>query len=161
VEVINNSLAVMTAIAGAGFYYTIMTGLGGFAGPKGAVALTWSPQALALAALSIGAAVAYYGASGGIAIIVAVMWHEWGHVMAYRVAGHTDARFRLIPRFGGVALSNQSTKDHAADCFVTLMGHGFSVSLVVLHRDEFAAFLGRDGNRLEDLERRLRRGGAS
>lgn len=131
-EVITNSLAVMTAIAGAGFYYTIMTGLGGFAGPKGTLALTWSPQALALAALSIGAAVAYYGASGGIAIIVAVMWHEWGHVIAYRVAGHTDARFRLIPLFGGVAISNQSPASHAADCFVTLMGPGFSVSLVVL-----------------------------
>jgi hypothetical protein len=104
-ELIANSLAVTTAIAGAGFYYTIMAGLGGVAGPKGSFALTWSPQALALAVLSIGAAVAYYGVSGGIAIIVAVMWHEWGHVIAYRVAGHSDARFRLIPLFGCVALS--------------------------------------------------------
>jgi Zn-dependent protease len=131
-ELIANSLAVTTAIAGAGFYYTIMAGLGGFAGPKGSFALTWSPQALALAVLSIGAAVAYYGVSGGIAIIVAVMWHEWGHVIAYRVAGHSDARFRLIPLFGGVAISDQSPKDHAAECFVTLMGPGFSVSLVVI-----------------------------
>lgn len=119
------------ALAAAGFLFTFLAGLGGFLGPRGSLALTWSPKALFLAAISIAFAVAYFGVSGGIAIIVTIVWHEWGHVIAYRVAGHSDARFRLIPLFGGVAISNQSPKNQAASCFVTLMGPGFSISLVV------------------------------
>lgn len=111
---------------------TWLTGRGGYLGGKGSLTVTLSPQAMFMAAISIGAAVAYYGVSGGIAVIVAVMWHEWGHVIAFRVAGHSDARFRLIPLFGGVAISDKRPKDHATDCFITLMGPGFSVSLVVV-----------------------------
>lgn len=123
---------LVTGLALAGFAFTWLTGLGGYLGNKGSLAVTWTPQALFLAAISLGAAVYFYGVTGGVTIIGAVMWHEWGHVIAYRVAGHTDARFRLIPLFGGVAISNQSPKNHAASCFVTLMGPGFSVCLVVI-----------------------------
>jgi len=119
------------ALAAIGFLFTLLSGIGGFLGPRGSMALTWSPQALFLAAISIAFAIFYFGVSGGIAIIVTIVWHEWGHVIAYRVAGHSDARFRLIPLLGGVAISNQSPKNQAASCFVTLMGPGFSISLVV------------------------------
>ena len=131
-DLVGDSPAVVAGLAVAGFTFTWLTGLGGYLGNKGSLVVTWSQQALFLAAISIGAAVYFYGAAGGLAIIGAVMWHEWGHVIAYRVAGHDDARFRLIPLFGGVAISNKRPRDHATDCFVTLMGPGFSVSLVVL-----------------------------
>ena len=126
-----DQLTLGMGLAAAGFLFTFLSGLGGFLGPRGSIALSWSPQALFLAAISIAFAVAYFGVSSGIAIIITIVWHEWGHVIAYRVAGHSDARFRLIPLFGGVAISNQSPKNQAASCFVTLMGPGFSISLVV------------------------------
>jgi Zn-dependent protease len=115
-----------------GLALTWLTGWGGYLGHRNSIQVTWTPQAIFLAVISVGIAVAFWGITGGIAIIGAVMWHEWGHVIAYRVAGHDDARFRLIPLFGGVAISDQSPKNQAASCFVTLMGPGFSVSLVVL-----------------------------
>jgi len=127
-----DELGLVLCLAGIGFLLTWFTGRGGYLGGKGSLAVTWTPGAIGLAVLSIGLAVAYYGVTGGIAIVGSVMWHEWGHVIAYRVAGHTDARFRLIPLFGGVAISNQSPKNHAAECFVVLMGPGFSVSLLIL-----------------------------
>ena len=52
----------------------------------------------------------------------------------------TDARFRLIPLFGGVAISNRLPASHEADFFITLMGPAiclapmalaFSLSLVL------------------------------
>jgi len=122
--------ALVLAIAAVGFALTWLAGRGGYVGGPGSFSATWNPQTAMLAAMSVGAAVYYYGPAGGIAIVFSVLWHEWGHVIAYRVAGHDDARFRLIPFFGGVAISDQSPKNHAASCFVTLMGPGFSVSLV-------------------------------
>lgn len=127
-----DALGFALCLAGAGLLLTWLTGRGGYLARPGAPALTWTPQALALGGLTIVAAAFFYGLDTGIAIVGAVMWHEWGHVIAYRVAGHDDARFRLIPLFGGVAISNQTPRNHAADCFVALMGPGFSVSLVVI-----------------------------
>ncbi len=118
-------------LAAFGFVFTFLAGAGGFLAPRGSMHLSWSPKALFLAGLSIAFAVTYFGISGGIAVIVAVIWHEWGHVIAYRVAGHEDARFRLIPLFGGVAISNKAPRDQLSNCYVTLMGPGFSISLVV------------------------------
>jgi len=129
---LGDSPMVAIGLASAGFALTWLTGRGGFLGDKGSFSVSWSPKAILLAVVSIGAAVAFYEVSGGIAIIVAIMWHEWGHVIAFRVAGHRDARFRLIPLLGGVAISDKRPKDHATSCFITLMGPGFSVSLVVI-----------------------------
>jgi len=50
------------------------------------------------------------------------MIHEFGHVAAFRVAGHKDARFRLIPLMGGVAISDTPPETQADDFFITIMG---------------------------------------
>ena len=131
-DLISDNPAIIVGLAVAGFTFTWLTGWGGYLGNKGSLVVTWTSQALFLAAISIAAAVYFFGATGGIAIVGAIMWHEWGHVIAYRVAGHSDARFRLIPLLGGVAISNQRPRNHAAECFVVLMGPGFSVCLVVI-----------------------------
>lgn len=64
-------------------------------------------------------------------IIVGVMVHEYGHVIAYRLTGHRSPVFRLVP-FGGVAISDQRARSQAEKCYVALMGPGFSLALVVL-----------------------------
>ena len=64
-------------------------------------------------------------------IIVAVMFHEYGHVLAYRLAGHKSPKFRLVP-FGGVAISNEPCKTQAEQAYIALMGPGFSLALLVI-----------------------------
>ncbi|MBX2856628.1 MAG: hypothetical protein KTR21_16695 [Rhodobacteraceae bacterium] len=63
-------------------------------------------------------------------IIVAIMVHEYGHVLAYRLAGHSAPKFRLVP-FGGVAISNEPYKTQAEQAYIALMGPGFSIALLV------------------------------
>ena len=64
-------------------------------------------------------------------IIVAVMVHEYGHVLAYRLAGHRSPKFRLVP-FGGVAISDEPSKSQAENAYIALMGPGFSIALLVV-----------------------------
>ena len=63
-------------------------------------------------------------------LIVAVMVHEYGHVLAYRLAGHRDPKFRLFP-FGGVAMSGERPRSQVENAYVSLMGPGFSLTLLI------------------------------
>lgn len=64
-------------------------------------------------------------------IIVAVLVHEYGHVLAYRLAGHPRPVFRLAP-FGGVAFSDRPPASQAENAYIALMGPGFSIAFLVL-----------------------------
>ncbi|MCI4662180.1 MAG: hypothetical protein MRY63_10235 [Neomegalonema sp.] len=64
-------------------------------------------------------------------VILAIVVHEYGHVLAFRLAGHKNPKFRLIP-FGGVAISNEPPRNMGESAFVSLMGPGFSVLLVAV-----------------------------
>lgn len=89
-------------------------------------------RSLGLGVIAIAAAGYFYGPVFGAAIILAVMIHEFGHVAAYRVCGHADARFRLIPLLGGVAISDQHPTSQEKDFFITLLGPGICVAPMVL-----------------------------
>jgi Zn-dependent protease len=89
-------------------------------------------NALLMGAAAVGAAMYFFGPMFGLALIVSVMVHEFGHVAAFRVCGHTDARFRLIPLIGGVAISNQLPASQEKDFFITLMGPGICIAPMVL-----------------------------
>ncbi len=99
-------------------------------------------QSLGLGLLAIIAAGIYFGPLYGAAIILAVMIHEFGHVAAYRVCGHSDARFRLIPLLGGVAISNQVPFNQENDFFITLLGPGICIApmLLALVASEYLVF---------------------
>lgn len=86
------------------------------------------PNALGLAAVTVLAAVWFFGWMYGVAFVLAVMLHEYGHVAAYRVCGHSDAQFRLIPLIGGQAISSRLPSSHAEEVFITLMGPAFSLA---------------------------------
>ena len=109
------------------FGVTLGTGAilrGGFIlpGAQGFQLAGFDPNAAGLGALAIAVAIYYYGWMFGLALILAVIVHEYGHVVAFRVCGHSDARFRLIPLMGGVAISSRipATQDRAL--FIALMG---------------------------------------
>ena len=107
---------------------------GGFAvaGARGLRVIGFDTNAMGLGALAIGAAVYFYGWAFGAAIILSVALHEFGHVVAYRVCGHTDARFRLIPILGGVAISNRLPEAQDRAFFIALMGPAICLAPMAL-----------------------------
>ncbi len=105
---------------------------GGFSGQGNGTIVGMDMQGLLFAVISVGAAVWFFGPMFGLAIIVAVVIHEFGHVAAYRVAGHHDARFRLIPLVGGVAISDRLPDSQIKDFFITLMGPAIGIGPMLL-----------------------------
>lgn len=89
-------------------------------------------QALIMASLSIIAAVGFFGISTGTAFILTIVIHEYGHVAAFRVAGHHDATFRLVPLMGGVAISARKPDSQMHDFFITLMGPAICIAPTIL-----------------------------
>lgn len=122
------SLFVAAALVGV----TLHALRGGLVGRRGQTIAGMDPQALGMGVLAVVAAGWFWGPEFGAALIIAVAIHEFGHVAAYRVAGHADARFRLVPLFGGVAISNSMPATQMKDFFITLMGPGISVAPMVL-----------------------------
>lgn len=59
-------------------------------------------------------------------------WHEYGHVLAFRHAGHKRVRWRFIPFLGAVAWSDAPTRSQVERLYVAMMGPGFSLVLLVL-----------------------------
>lgn len=88
--------------------------------------------ALVTGLMAVAAAVYFFDPLYGLALVLSVMIHEFGHVAAYRVCGHADARFRLIPLIGGVAISSRPPASHAEDVFISLMGPGICLAPMVL-----------------------------
>ena len=96
---------------------------GGFVGPgRGLQVVGIESQGLAMGALAVLAAGYFYGTQFGAALILMVVIHEFGRVAAFRVCGRSDARFRLIPLFGGVAISDRLPASDLADFFIAVMG---------------------------------------
>lgn len=85
-----------------------------------------------LGAVSLAAAIWVFGSLYGLAIVLSIMIHEFGHVAAFRIAGHDDARFRLIPLLGGVAISDTPPRTQADDFFITIMGPAICLAPMVL-----------------------------
>lgn len=101
-----------------------VTGLalrGGFAG-AGWNRAGFDVNALGLSAVAITAAIWFFGWQYGLAFILAIILHEIGQIAALRVCGHRDAQFRIIPLFGGAAVSRSLPASHDRDLFISLMG---------------------------------------
>ncbi|MBT0958515.1 metalloprotease [Alphaproteobacteria bacterium KMM 3653] len=111
---------------------TLLSLRGGLVPEAGLKTHSFDQTGLALGVLAFGAAVLYLGPLYGVAITLGVLIHEFGHVAAFRVAGHRDARFRLIPLLGGVAISNRAPDSDLKDFFITLMGPGICLAPTVL-----------------------------
>ena len=104
---------------------------GGLRSPNRLSVAGYDPQGLGMGLLAILAAGYFFGPLYGAALILSVMIHEFGHVAAYRICGHADARFRLVPLLGGVAISSQAPASQEKDFFITLMGPGICLAPMV------------------------------
>lgn len=120
---------------------------GGWRGVRGFQIAGFDTSAVGLGVLAVVAAAYYWGPTYGAALIIAVVIHEFGHVAAYRVCGHADARFRLVPMVGGVAISNQIPARADKAFFITLMGPAINLGPMIfclalsdmMYRADFAS----------------------
>lgn len=67
-----------------------------------------------------------------LVFMASLAWHEYGHVLAFRQAGHQRVRWRFIPFLGAVAWSSAPTRTQLERLYIALMGPGFSLILLVL-----------------------------
>ncbi len=111
---------------------TFATLMGGWTSPRGMRVAGLDTTGIALAVAAVGAAVFFFGPLFGVALTLSVAIHEFGHVAAFRVCGHTDARFRLIPLLGGVAISNRVPATQENDFFITVMGPAICIAPMLL-----------------------------
>ncbi|MEZ5886097.1 MAG: metalloprotease [Paracoccaceae bacterium] len=105
---------------------------GGLRGHRGLRIVGLDPGAMGMGLLAILAAGYFWGPMVGAALILAVMVHEFGHVAAYRICGHADARFRLVPLMGGLAISNSLPASQEKQFFISLMGPAIGLAPMVL-----------------------------
>ncbi len=122
---------LLALIIALGILHGIWVSLrGGFVvpGARGFLIAGFDPNAAGLGALAIIVAIYFYGWIFGLALILAVIIHEYGHVVAFRVCGHEDARFRLIPILGGVAISNRLPATQGEAFFIAIMGPAINLA---------------------------------
>ncbi len=105
---------------------------GGWRGPRGFQLAGFDLNTAGLGLFAVAAAMYFWGVTYGIALMVAVVIHEFGHVAAFRVCGHADARFRLIPLMGGVAISSQVPASADKAFFIALMGPAINLGPMAL-----------------------------
>ena len=105
---------------------------GGLVSDRGLTIVGMDVEGVGLGLLAVLAATWYFGPLYGLAIVLSTMIHEFGHVAAFRIAGHDDARFRLIPLMGGVAISDTEPKSQIDDFFITIMGPGICIVPMIL-----------------------------
>lgn len=102
----------------------------------GTVARHSSPQqiknALITGALTFASFYALFGPSIAAALLIVILLHEIGHVIAMRWAGIPVRGIYFVPFFGGVAVGGHGAKSEVARGLVALMGPGFSLLTTTL-----------------------------
>jgi Zn-dependent protease len=105
---------------------------GGLLTPGGVRFAAVDAHALGFGAISVLIAGWYFGPLYSLALVMTVVVHEYGHVAAFRITGHDDARFRLVPLIGGYAISDRRPSTEAEEFFVSLAGPALSLAPMVL-----------------------------
>lgn len=123
-------MALILALGLCALTYLILKG--GWTAPNRAFKISFSKESIVLAILSIAAAVWLIGPVTGVALVCIIAIHEFGHVAAYRVCGHDDATFRLIPLMGGVASSNKAPDGPIHSFFISVMGPAICIAPTIL-----------------------------
>lgn len=87
---------------------------------------------MVMSAAAVALAMYLFGPLFGLALTSVIVLHEFGHVAAFRAIGHADARFRLIPLLGGVAISDRPPGTPVEAAFVALMGPAIGIGPMLL-----------------------------
>lgn len=84
-------------------------------------------NALVTGALTFASFFALFGTSIAAMLIVLILIHEAGHVIAMRWAGIPVKGIYFVPFFGGVAVSEERFRNEAERGLIAVMGPGFSL----------------------------------
>jgi Zn-dependent protease len=114
------------------FVLTYLILKGGWVTPNRKFKIEFSMESLVMAAISIAAAMWFFDPITGLALVAIIAIHEFGHVAAYRVCGHDDATFRLIPLMGGVASSSKAPAGPLHSFYISVMGPAICIAPTVL-----------------------------
>jgi len=85
-------------------------------------------------------AAALLGPAFGVSLLISLFIHELGHVLAYRMLGHTNTRIRMVPLLPGSEISDKPLTSEGEAFFVAIMGPGLSLAPMVLALALSAAF---------------------
>ena len=77
------------------------------------------------------AAAMLLGLGPALALMLAFLVKELGHVLGYRLAGHDDARLRLLPLPSGPPISDRAPAGDLAAFFILLMGPVFGLAPMI------------------------------
>ncbi|MGB0497238.1 MAG: metalloprotease [Rubricella sp.] len=105
---------------------------GGWRLPPRNIAAARDGRSMLTTLLAVLAAVYVFGPIGGLLIVISIAIHEFGHVAAFRVIGHTDAKFFLVPLMGGLAYSGRLPDREIESFFVSLMGPAICIAPVAV-----------------------------
>jgi Zn-dependent protease len=72
-----------------------------------------------------------YSFQSAVALAAVILWHEFGHLVAYRLTGKTGNRLMLVPFFGGLAVAGAPHKSEFEKAFCALMGPGICAPLTL------------------------------
>ncbi|SLN45196.1 metalloprotease [Pseudooctadecabacter jejudonensis] len=123
---------VSLALALGACFGTFLILRGGWTSKLRTTILGLDPKGIGISALAVIAAWFIFGPVFGMSLIITVVIHEFGHVAAYRVIGHHDASFRLVPLLGGYAISSRAPATQEEQVFVSLMGPAICLAPMVL-----------------------------
>lgn len=105
---------------------------GGYSSANGVRVVGPDVRGMGFGAIALLIAAWYLGPKFALAIMLASLLHEAGHVAAYRAAGHAQARFRLVPVLGRHEISDRPLASEAEAFFVSIAGPALSLAPMVL-----------------------------
>lgn len=88
---------------------------------------------LALAGASLAVYSSLFSLTFGVALLVSLMFHEWGHVLAMKHIGLKTRGIYLIPFFGGFAMRDEKVNTRWQAVVIALMGPCFGLLLSLVY----------------------------
>jgi membrane-associated protease RseP (regulator of RpoE activity) len=67
----------------------------------------------------------------GVALVVFLAWHEYGHLYAMKKCGIATKGMYLIPGFGAVALAAEGFKSGRNEAYIALLGPVFGLAMII------------------------------
>lgn len=81
--------------------------------------------------LAFGYLLTQYRWQNAVVLALVILWHEYGHLLAYQLTGRRGNRLMLVPFFGGVAVAGAPHRNEFQRAFCALMGPGICAPLTL------------------------------
>jgi Zn-dependent protease len=79
--------------------------------------------------LAFGYLLTQFSWQSAVVLAAVILWHEYGHLLAYKLTGRQGNRMMLVPFFGGIAVAGSPHRNEFERAFCALMGPGICAPL--------------------------------